>query len=98
SRLAHHLGAVYQTIPPDPDVVLGLGQVRQDIAPPIIADNNLDVSHRKVTCLSDYPDTGLWSIRTGAPTADIVGINGHPLVAALLSLCRRENVEGDNDH
>jgi hypothetical protein len=83
SRRRRRLVAVDETVAAGPDLVIRGGKIRDDVAPLIVGDDDLDVANLKVARFRDDPDARLGSIRPRDDAADVVGIDRHSLPVLL---------------
>ncbi len=69
------LGRVHQPVPPDPDAVVRLREVGQQVAAPLIGDDDPGEPGGEVAGFRDHPDSGLRSRGAGDHAADIVSVH-----------------------
>ena len=74
--LALHLRRIDEAVAAHPDVVIGLRQVRDDVAALIVGDDDLDVAHRQIARFRDHPDAGLRTTGAFHHAADVVVVDG----------------------
>ncbi len=67
-----------QAIAPNPDGVVCIGKVRQEVAACVVGDDDLGEFRRKVRSFRDDPDAGLRSVRAGDGPAEVISVDGDP--------------------
>ena len=79
ARLRRGLRAVDKPISPRPHAVLRFGQIRHNIAPTIVGDDALDVSHLEVAGLCDHPNARLGAVGPGHDATNVIVVDGNGL-------------------
>ena len=80
ARLTLHLGGIHEPIAAHPHVIIGLGQVGDDIAALIVGHHAANEAHAKFTGLGDDPDASLRPLGAGHDAANIVIVDGWRLL------------------
>ena len=76
ARHRFHWLRIHQAIASHPNLVIRLGQLRQQVPPSVIRHNDLAKLCRQVSGFRNPPHTRLRSLRTGDDAADIVAVHG----------------------
>ena len=74
-RLRRHLLGIHQAIAAHPDPVAGFWQVGDDVAAPLVGDDDLGEAGAEITGLGDDPDPGLRAKPAGDGPADRLVVN-----------------------
>ena len=74
---AFYLGRIDEAVTAYPNVVVGFGQIGNNVAPLIVGDDNADKAHRQIARFRDNPHAGFRPLRPGNDAADIVVIDGN---------------------
>ena len=73
----HHFRTIHEAVAAHPHVVRRLWQIGNEVAAPVVGDDDLGVSHRQIPRLGDHPDARLGSIGARYHATDVIAICGH---------------------
>ena len=75
--LGLHPLRVHEPVAAHPDVVGGVRQVGDEVAPRIVGHDDLDVTGRQLAGLGNHPDSGFGTAGAGHHAGDVVAVHGN---------------------
>ena len=84
ARRRLHPLRIDEAISADPDVVVRLRQIGNQVAAAVVRNDDLRQARRQLACFRDHPDARLGSFRARDDAADVVVVDGDRVAALLL--------------
>ena len=76
TRSCRHPRRIHQPVAPREHLVVGLRQIRQQVAPLVVGDHGADEAGAQVVGFRDHPHAGFGALRAGDDPADVVAVDG----------------------